>query len=224
MSRVYSGIMRSLILTLWVLFGLMTGFPVSAAPGPQSDALLSVPIEDYAIYDRVIEAKFLTSQTSVVLVNRVTVTSLTPDGRPTTLDFFTDGRYFGGGLPRELVVDFLMKSGRPSRLEARFALGVKVLFVSDDEVEEQEASIAPMPVHQTSRPVQWGPEKVGVLFLSRIGLNTRGDQALLFIGEDRPDGGGGYLVWLRRTDSRWEIHDTEVLWTAEYTEDLEEER
>lgn len=117
-----------------------------------------------------------------------------------------------------------MKSGRPSRLQARFGLGVKVKFVAADGVEEEEASIAPMPVYRTVHLVQEGRERVGVLFLSRIGLSPRADQALLFIAEDRPDGGGGYLVWLRRTGLRWEIYDTEVLWTAGHAEESVEER
>lgn len=78
----------------------MTWSSVSAAIGAESDTVLPIPVEDYAIYDRVIEAKFLTSQTNVVLVNRLTVSSLIPQGQPPTLDFFAAGDISGVIYPR----------------------------------------------------------------------------------------------------------------------------
>src|SRR5690349_11599948 len=41
-----------------------------------------VPSEDYAIYDRIVQAKFLTSDTALVIVRRLTATHIGPEHIP----------------------------------------------------------------------------------------------------------------------------------------------
>ena len=176
-----------------------------------------VPVEEYPIYDRVVQDKFLTSQTTLVVIDRLTVARLHPEAKePPSLAFFRENDYFNGRLRPDLVTDFILKNSRPFRLEARFNFGAPYRFVSGGELEAPEVFLAPIPtrfpradVTQVPRPV------IGKLGFSRVAFTPRADQALVYVADDRPDGtGAGFLVWLRRLDRDWEILDTEVLWVA----------
>ena len=181
-----------------------------------------VPAEEYPIYDRVVQEKFLTSQTTLVVIDRLTITRLHPEAKePPSLAFFRENEYFEGRLRPELVTDFILKSSRPFRLEPRFNFGVPYRFVSGGELEEPEVFLAPIPagflpphLAQDARPV------IGKLGFSRVAFTQRADQALVYVADNRPEGtGAGFLVWLRRLDQGWEILDTEVLWAVRPVEE-----
>lgn len=202
-----------------VIFAAILFFHSTITPSPESpeQKLEPVPIEEYPIYDRVVQDKFLTSQTTLVVIDRLTVTRLHPEAKePPSLAIFRENDYFDGRLRPDLVTEFILKSSRPFRLEARFNFGVRYRFISGGELEEPEVFLAPIPtrfpradVTQVPRPV------VGKLGFSRVAFTPRADQALVYVADDRPDGtGAGFLVWLRRLDRDWEILDTEVLWVA----------
>lgn len=186
--------------------------PASQQPG----AFDPVPQEEYPIYDRVIQTKFLTSQTALVVIKRFTVTRLGPDPEekpPTRADFEARG-FFNGLLQRDLVTDFILKIHRPYRLEPRFNFGVAYRLVSE-EGGEAEVSLAPIPVEFS--PPGYAESTIGVLEFSRVGFNRRRDQALVYVGNTRPDGtGGGFLVLLGRYGPDWTVLDTEVLWVARH--------
>lgn len=210
--------MRWSALSAWlvlVLGAILLATPgVSAAPEAPLVKPDPVPPEEYPVYDRVVQDKFLSSQVTLVVVNRLTVTRVIPNEQPVSRAFFEEKQFFGGALARDLIADFLLKSSRPARLEARFKFGVPVRFVSDDELEGQEVYLAPAPAGR-AQLAQVPPSTVGILEFSRVAFNSRGDQALVYVGDDRADGSGaGFLVWLRRLARGWGIMDTEVLWVA----------
>lgn len=176
-----------------------------------------VPPEEYALYDQVIQTKFLTSRTSLVMIERLTVTRLGPEEKnPPSRAYFDENRFFEGRLEPDLVADFLLKARRTSRLEAKFHFGVPYRFVSDGELEDPEVSLGPVPAQFSPTDLaQDAPLTVGVLEFSRVGFNRRENQALLYVGDNRPDGSGaGMLVLLHRRGRVWTIVDTEVLWIA----------
>ncbi len=194
---------------------LFAAFP-SFAAALQDDQAESVPPEEYPIYDLVIQTKFLTSQTVLVLIDRMTVTKLGSDDNTPTPAFFEEHRFFGGAIPADAVTDFAVKARKSWRLESRFKVGVRYRFVSGDKIEEPEVSLAPLPVgRQQGKFTGYDPAQIGVLKFSRVGFNRRENQALVYVGDHRPDGsGGGFLVFLRRDGQSWMIVDTEVLWAA----------
>lgn len=175
-----------------------------------------VSAEEYAIFARVIEAKFLTSQTETVLIGRMTVTKLGPNDQDVPSRAYFSGRQlFGGLMAPELATDFILRNGRPSRLESRFTLAVRYRFVSGDGlIEEPEVSLAPIPASfRPVRPAQGAPPTVGVLKFARVGFAQRRDQALVYVEEERQDGAGaGMMLLLQWTSKGWEFLDTEVLW------------
>jgi hypothetical protein len=167
-----------------------------------------VPSEDYAIYNRIIQAKFLTSETMLVLIRRYTATKLGPDEVPFSRAFFDENQLFDGALPPALITDFLRSTARPSRLQPQFDLGVRYRLVNDFNADRDEARGARFVL--TSN----GPESRLMLEFSRVAFAPKEDQALVYVGQYRLDGtGAGFFVVLQRQANGWEVQDTEVVWT-----------
>jgi hypothetical protein len=224
--------MQAVRLLVCILSVLVLGSPSVAGPAERpDDKQQPVPAEEYPIFDTVVASKFLTSRTTLVVIERLTVTKLGPDEKaPPSLAFFEENRFFDGRLRQDLVGDFLIKNSRPARLERRFTFGVRVQFVHQGLVEEPDVSLAPIPVRSPAwrQRVQEPPPEaeeppesqepaqvVGVLAFSRVGFAARGDQALVYVEENHLNQtGAGFLVLLSRKGPGWEIVETEVLWVA----------
>lgn len=170
--------------------------------------------EDYDLYDRVIEGKFLTSQIHLVLLERMTVSWLVPDQPDSmTMAFFQQQEFFNGMVPQELVRDFIGANQAQSRLEGRFGFGVRYRFVSGEKSEDVEAHLA-VPAVNNHRVALQSPSVLDRLAFSRVGRTLKNDQALLYVENRRRDGtGAGFLVWFHRHEQAWEFFDTEVVWT-----------
>lgn len=205
--------MRGVISLILLVVSVVMVRPAHAIePQPVAAAF---PDDEYRFYDEIITSKFLTSETSLVLIERMTTTQLLPkqEGLLTVASFQEEG-YFDGALPTDLVREFVAVNQTAIRLEGRFRFGTRYRFVSGDAVEEPEVSLA--------RPVRWGqPRPVQALpvldrlVFSRVAFNLRQSQALVYVGNPRPDGSGaGFLVWFRRQGMTWAIYDTEVIWTV----------
>lgn len=175
-----------------------------------------VPAEDYAFFDLAVEDKFLTSHTKLVLIERMTATHLQPDEpQLPTLAWFAEGDYFDGRLPQDLVRDFVGKNQRPSRLETRFGFGVRYRFMIGEGGGDAEASVPVIPAAWLVQEEGGAPDVIDHLAFSRVGLNLRADQALLYVANPRPDGtGAGFLLWFVRHQKVWALYDTEVLWVS----------
>lgn len=72
-----------------VLADLAGAGPIERA----EDKAEPVPPEEYSLYDQVIQTKFLTSRTSLVMIERLTVTRLGPEERnPPDRAYFDENR------------------------------------------------------------------------------------------------------------------------------------
>ena len=192
---------------------------VFSATAPEPEQPQSVPVEEYPFYDLAVEAKFLTSRTRLVIIERMTSTRLHPEEPqlPTTAWFAEQG-FFDGRLSRDLIRDFVAKAQRPARLDARFTFGVRYRFVSGEGVPDTEAAVSVLPVTWPVEEEDDGDalEILDRLAFSRVGVTLRGDQALLYVANQRPNAtGAGFLFWFVRRQGRWEIYDTDVLWVAQ---------
>jgi hypothetical protein len=196
----------------YLLFAVLmiTGSAVAQESPPSSPD--PVPAEEYPIYDRVVQAKFLTSQTMLVMIDRLTVTRVGEEEKPLLREFFDEHQFFDGQLQPALLTDFLVKFRRPSTLEPKFNFGVRYRLVSPHERDGDEVSLRTVPVRSRLIDVS-GPTIM--LEFSRVAFTPRRDQALVYVGNHRPDGtGAGFLVWLRWLNQAWDIMDTEVIWIA----------
>jgi hypothetical protein len=180
-----------------------------------------VPVEDYSLYDEVVTSKFLTNQTRLVLIERLTVARLYPDQEvPTTVGLFDEHDLFDRRLPPDLVREFVFKNRQPVRLRAYFNFGVRYRFVSPEGAEEPEASLG---ITTAWPPVGLTQDLsvLGRLVFSRVAYTLRLDQALVYVEQHRPDGtGAGFLVWLQRQAVAWSIIETEVLWSIRAPEEV----
>lgn len=179
-----------------------------------------MPAEEYPVFDRVVESKFLTSSTRLVHIERRTTTRVLPDvADPPTIPWFEEMQPFGGRLGPQLVRDFIAKNQQPSRLEDRFRFGVAVRFVTPEGLTEPEVRVPRRPdgarawLLATAWPA--APPVIDRLAFSRVGFTLKTDEALVYVANERPDAtGSGMLVWLARRGLGWEILDTDVLWVA----------
>lgn len=204
--------MRERISLLLILLSLVITLPAVGLAGER--AASPIPVEDYARYDQIITSKFLSSETQLVLLERKTATQISPEQEgPLTAAWLQQQAYFDGTLSAELIRDFASVNQDSIRLEGRFQFGTRYRFVSGNAVEEPEVSLARPVLTARLRSVQ-APPVLDRLVFSRIGYDLRQTQALVYVGNLRPDGSGaGFLVWLRRQGTAWSIWDTEVIWT-----------
>ncbi|MDH4078802.1 MAG: hypothetical protein OEU68_03195 [Nitrospira sp.] len=196
---------------VWSLPFLIVQLPVTVESG---QVAASMAKEDYSLYDRIIEDKFLTSQIQLVLLERMTVSRLVPDQDGSmSLDFLQQQGYFDGKLPQELVRDFVGANQIPVPLEPKFQFGVRYRFISDGTTEDPEASDAVAVLSTPAWPVR-ATSVLDRLAFSRVGRTLENDQALVYVENVRPDETGtGFLVWYHRQGQEWKLFDTEVVWT-----------
>lgn len=203
--------MRTPVVCMVLMLFLFMALPSGIQSGVAASGVVT---EDYDLYDRIVEDKFLTSQIQLVLLEHLTVARLVPDRDDSmTLEFFQQADYFDGELPQDLIRDFIDANHARTRLEGRFRFGVRYRFVSEDAADELEASTATLARHSDHFPMQT-PVVLDRLAFSRVGRTLKNDQALVYVEHVRRDGtGAGFLVWFHRPEQEWVMFDTEVVWT-----------
>ena len=180
----------------------------------------SVPADEYELYNLVVRDRFLTSQTRLIVLERMTATQLHPDQAAfPSLAWCREQAWFDGRLPQDLLQDFVAKNQYPSRLQSRFGFGVRYRFLSGEGVPETESSLLVMPVGHLGQALEGELDRIDRLAFSRAGMTLRNDQALLYVANPRRDGtGAGFLFWLIRRQARWDLYDSEVIWVAQREE------
>jgi hypothetical protein len=192
-----------------IVTGLLFNAQAAVPTNDSAEDFQLVPPEDYAIYDRIIQAKFLTSDTTLVLIRRLTATRLGPEEVPFQRQFFEENRFFEGTLPPSLITEFLTGTRRPSRLQPKLNVGVRYRLVSDFNADVEEAGLVLRPAAWTAA----GADPRIRLEFSRVAYAPTENLALVYVGNYRSDGtGAGFFMVLQPQQSGWEIQDTEVVW------------
>ena len=96
------GLLRQLSVIAMVT-GLLFNAQATVPADDSAEDVQLVSSEDYAIYDRIIQTKFLTSDTTLVLIRRLTATRLGPEEVPFRRQFFEENEFFEGTLPQSLI-------------------------------------------------------------------------------------------------------------------------
>lgn len=205
-------------ITLILLSGILgAGAGPEDAVDPSQPNVMAVPSEEYPVYDEVVRSKFLTTGTTLVIIERMTTTHMLPEPPvPPTRAFFEERAFFDSRLPPDLVQEFVFKNRQPARLGNLFAFGVPYRFISGDGEPESEVRVPGRSSWGRLASLVQEAESIDRLAFSRVGFSPRLDQALVYVANDRPDGSGaGFLLWLQTQGSHWEILDTEVVWVAQ---------
>jgi hypothetical protein len=192
-----------------IVIGLLFNAQATVLADNSAEDFPLVPSEDYAIYDRIIQAKFLTSDTTLVLIRRLTATRIGPEEVPFRRQFFEENQFFDGTLPPSLIVEFLAGTRRPSRLQPKLNFGVRYRLVSEFNTDIEEAGLVLRPAAWTAAGVD---PRIRLEF-SRVAHASTERLALVYVGHYRSDGtGAGFFIVLRPQQSGWDIQDTEVVW------------
>ena len=217
----YSPTMRSTIHMIVLTMFLSVASGVQAMDSAPPEPSARVPTEDYSLYDLIVDEKFLTPDTQLVLLERTTVTRLHPEQQePLRLETFQEYDIFDGRLPLDLLRDFVFKNQTSVKLDKHFGFGVRYRFISGEGGEQQETSLAPVPVFSVpfaiqDAPLDEPPPIIDRLGFSRVGYTFGRDQALVYVEYNRPDGtGAGFAVWLNQAGKRWGILESELVWAA----------
>lgn len=85
----------------WVLAGearAAQGDPSFHPPPDFGELSRAVPLREYRLFDLIVDGKFLSSQTELVLIERMTTTRLRPDWPPVSAASFEESGFFEGRL------------------------------------------------------------------------------------------------------------------------------
>ncbi|MEP6888529.1 MAG: hypothetical protein ABI945_09440 [Nitrospirales bacterium] len=177
-----------------VVTGLLFNVQTTVLADTSAEDLQLVPSEDYAIYDRIIQAKFLTSDTTLVLIRRLTATRIGPEEVPFRRQFFEENQFFDGTLPPSLLAEFLTGTRRPSRLQSKLNFGVRYRLVSNFNAEIEEAGLV---LHSAAWTAAGADPRIGLEF-SRVAYAPKENLALVYVGNYRSDGtGAGFFIVLQ---------------------------
>jgi hypothetical protein len=182
--------------------------PSQASPTPVSEStptpLPDPDIEEYAVYNDLLEARFKGDELDQVLIidqTRVNKIKLLEQD----LAAFQENT----PLASELVASFKERNLQPYQLKPVLDFGVEYQLLTQEEVDELR------PLDEASG---WQlfyekyPRAVGFIYLSRVGFNADFTQALVYISwyhYEQPIQGGYYLMI--RQDGRWVI-ETSYIW------------
>ena len=169
----------------------------ASTPKPQPDS----DIEEYAVYNDLLEAEFKGDELDQVLIidhTRVDKTKLMEQ----------DLAMFQENIPlaQDLVTNFKERNQQSYPLKPILDFGVEYQLLSQEEVDELR------PLDEAS---EWKlfdekyPNSYGFVYLSRIGFNADFSQALVYIESfhyDQPIKGDYYLMV--KQDGRWVVESS----------------
>ena len=193
-----------------------TEFSRGGVADHEAQQVITVSAEEYPVYDEVVRSKFLTTGTTLVLIERMTTTMMVPDPpTPASLALFDKHAFFDTRLSPDLVRGFVLANAHSARLGSLFAFGVPYRFISSEG--EPESDVRMPDGYPGLRAVTFvqDAQTIDRLAFSRVGFSVGQEQALVYVANDRPDGSGaGFLVWLQARNGAWDIIDAEIVWTA----------
>lgn len=186
--------------TFLVAVLLLAAGPMAASQpdsGPDS--------EEYAIYSLVLNELKMIDE-SYVVINDHTIDDRKPFA-PRKQRLQSANRQMRGGIPLQIRNDFETKNQNRYRLEDRFNLKVKTIFLSQAEIDK-------LVIPEWIDFLEKYPEH-GLIELSRVGFNARRDRALVYAGnQGGPKSGSGFWILLSKTNGNWVIDQKIFAWLS----------
>jgi len=157
-------------------------------------------VEEYAVYNALLESRFSGGNISQVLIidhTRVNHEEL--------LEFDLASFQEVTPLKEDLINSFKARNQQPHKLEPDLDFGLDYQLLSQEEVDE---------LHPQDEASGWKlfyekyPDTVGFVYLSRVGFSTNFKKALVYMEQyhyDQPLQGGYYLLIKR--GGGWEIEN-----------------
>lgn len=207
-----SGLLSILLILLFVgcIVKSQSNSLVMADFKPEPPPLSTLEAEEYAVYDALIEQKYLRDKNELIVIyDRTSAYKLGFDESFDKTIQFVRSR-IPDNLEQELIDDFINKNLQSHTLKDNFNL--KVPHVLDSKEEKNNVS---------EKGNSWGhfyrkyPNAHGVVSLSRVGFNRTLDRALVCDGNGRgPLNGDGSYILLIKKAGVWTIEHEVGVWIS----------
>lgn len=185
---------------------IMTPIP---APTSTAEKSSSIPPEEYAVYNAMIENIFLTSRVEMIVIVDQTMAGISSGpASQQDLDFLQEN--LAPDLQAETVADFAAKNEFSYRVENHFSLDVPVVLLSNQAVDEIFAA-----EDGWERFYEQYPNSQGMMAISRVGFSPSKQQALIYVGNqaDFLAGEGDYVLLLKE-GGKWKVVKTILAWIS----------
>jgi len=167
---------------------------------------LPVKDEEYAVLSALIQDLFIGLRPpKLIVINALTISQAEADE-------YADRALnrLSGEVPDQAIVNFRAANTEPLALERRFTLSVPYEFMS-----REEGAALFKDNDGWQRFYEKYPDSRGIIALSRPGLNTAMDIALVYVGSQSGWlSGYGRLVVLKKIDDQWVVQKLEELWIS----------
>ena len=177
--------------------------PATETPSPQPSAA------DYAVYKALIETMYADQSLGMIVIRDHTDSGLANTG--------SDAKAFEAIQPALPEVDqalkdsFLARNVQSALLEDRFNLKTPVTLLSQADFD---SFFGKGGTGWDDFYFQY-PKSQGILTLSKVGFNARGDKALICASTQAYTlAGAGYAVVLSLENGQWKVLNQVMLWTS----------
>jgi len=176
----------------------------SDAPTPQ----YSREAEEYAVYSAIIQTRYIDTQKPALIVI----------SDQTDLDYFSGelGEHLKSirqGLPDltdEVCADFEAQNRQPQSLKPLFAISVKYVFISKQEIQTTFKRQDGWDIFYAKYP-----NSQGFMYLSGVGFNPQMDMALVYVGNMHYAlAGEGHYVLLKKVNGQWTVQGQTMVWIS----------
>jgi hypothetical protein len=175
-----------------------------------------IPAEEYAIYNAVIGVMFAGDKVTfdtqamikMLVIEDLTVNSL-GDGAEAESEAQRLKQAFSTPLPQEIIDDYVAKNAKPHRLTKSLDLKLKYTLIPKDKIDP---NFTGAPSDEFYKQF---PDSGGYIALSRAGLNSNGNHALVFM-QHICGGlcGSGHYIPLVKNDQGWVVQKHFRAWVA----------
>jgi hypothetical protein len=179
------------------------GAPAAATPVPNASEA------EYAVYKALIESTYATDKLAMIVIHDTTSAGMDLVGNNAQ-----EFEYIQKALPEvdaSIKDSFVARNAQPAPLEDRFNLVLPVTLLNQDDFNR----------FFSKNGKGWDafyleyPQSQGVLTLSKVGFNAKGDKALVYAGNQAYSlAGAGYAVVLGFENGAWKVLNQVMLWIS----------
>jgi hypothetical protein len=193
------------------LFLPLQTFPQTSQSPPITD------IDEYAVYSDLLNAQFSSSKVQQFVINNETSSK--------TKAAFVGliGAFVGTGASRpqtepDTKTDFDQKNEESNVLERHFELNIPYVLLSSNDLRAifvPDGNDHHLDMDGWKRFYSQYPGAAGVLAFSRVGFNSKKNQALVYVRiQYNLLGGKAWFVVLSKTEKNWKIEKQVLMWMS----------
>lgn len=177
----------------------------TATPRPTITPTPDATFEEELVYKALMEANYPFDLLVIMDTTQTDIIGLASDE---TYQFVKENMT---RLSADTLDDFKSKNVGSDLLKASMVLGTRYLLFTEKDKQEL------FQINQSGWDVFYNryPEAPGIMTLSRVGFNSKVDQALVYLGiQSHWLAGSGYYYLLNKVDGEWVIDQQVMTWVS----------